>query len=91
MYHAELARILHLQCGDIGLLANGKSVLDEQSESWGHALAFLNFYQKLYTHFEGDGVAMRNWLRRDHPEFDKTPLLVMVDDLRIQDVVNLLD
>jgi len=90
MYHAELARVLHLQCGDIGSLASGKSVLDEQSESWEHALAFLQFYQALYTHFEGDEVAMCNWLRRDHPELGKTPLLVMVDDLRIDDVVNLL-
>ncbi len=91
MYHAELARVLHLQCADIGALANGKMVLDEHSESWSHALAFLAFYQALYSYFEGDGVAMCNWLRRDHVEFGKTPLLVMVDDLRIGDVARLLD
>ncbi len=90
MYHAELARVLHRQCSDIGSLANGKTVLDEGNESCSHALDFLKFYQILYTHFDGDGVAMCNWLRRDHSEFDKTPLLVMVDDLRIQNVISLL-
>ena len=90
MHHAELARVLHLQCRDIGALANGKTVLDEDSASWAHVLAFLNFYQNLYSHFEGDGVAMCNWLRRDHPEFNKTPLLVMVDDLRIESIIRLL-
>jgi len=83
--------VLHLQCSDIGSLANGKTVLDEHSESWSHALVFLKLYQALYTHFDGDGVAMCNWLRRDHPELNKTPLLVMVDELRIQDIIKLLD
>ncbi|VAW90599.1 hypothetical protein MNBD_GAMMA21-40 [hydrothermal vent metagenome] len=91
MYHAELARVLHLQCSDIGSLANGKTVLEEGSESWLHALDFLRFYQILYTHFDGDGVAMCNWMRCDHAELGKTPLLVMVDDLRIDDVVRLLN
>lgn len=27
LYQAELARILHLQCSDMGLLSNGKPVL----------------------------------------------------------------
>jgi len=90
LYQAELARILHLQCGDIGALASAKSVLDEQSESWQYALAFVQFYQALYTYCDGEGAAMCNWLRREHAGLNKTPLLTMVDDLNIENVIRLL-
>ena len=87
MYQAELARILHLQCSDIGRLSSGKAVLEEDSENWQQAERFLQFYQLLYTHFDGDGVAMRNWLRRENSELGGVPLLLMVDDLKIEAVI----
>ena len=88
MYQAELARILHLQCGDIGQLANAKAVLEQDSESWQQAGLFLEFYQLLYQYFEGDGVAMRNWLRKENKELGGSPLLIMVDDLNIEKVIH---
>lgn len=91
MYQAELARILHLQCSDIGKLSSGKAVLDEGSESWQAAQQFLQVYQSIYTRFEGNGVAMCNWLRRENPELAGVPLLLMVDEGRIEDVIKYLE
>lgn len=31
LYHAELARILHLHCSDIGNLASGKELIEKDS------------------------------------------------------------
>lgn len=90
IYQAELARILHIQCSDIGRLSSGKSVLEEHSDSWQQAVLFLDFYQRLYTHFDGDSIAMCNWLRRENKELEGVPLLLMVDELRINDVANCL-
>ena len=90
LYQAELARILHLQCSDIGRLSSGKSVLEEHSDSRQQATLFLDFYQWLYIHFDGDSVAMCNWLRRENKELGGVPLLLMVDELRINDVSNYL-
>jgi len=87
LYQAVLARILRLQCRDIGQLSSGKAVLDEDSQSWQQTQRFLQFYQLLYTHFDGEGVAMRNWLRRENAELGGVPLLLMVDDLKIEEVV----
>jgi hypothetical protein len=90
MYQAELARILHVQCGDIGKLSSGKAILEEGSESWQQAELFLQLYQLLYTHFEGDGVSMCNWLRKENTELGGVPLLLLVDELRINDVIRFL-
>ena len=91
MYQAELARILHLQCADIGQLANAKTVLEPGSVSHQQAMLFVRFYRLLSEYCNGNEVAMINWLRRDHPKFDKTPLLAMVDDLKIKEVIQLFE
>lgn len=42
LYHAELARAVHLRCDDIGELTSAKSFLSENSTAWEQALLFLN-------------------------------------------------
>ena len=38
LYQAELARILHLRCSDIGELAAAQRYLEPDTEAWGLAL-----------------------------------------------------
>ncbi len=90
MYQAELARILRLQCRDIGRLSSGKAVLEKGTESWQQAEFFLEFYRLLYLFHDGNEVAMCNWLRKDNPELGGAPLLQMVDELRVSDVISYL-
>ena len=80
MYQAELARILQLQCSDIGRLANGKDVIKPYTVTWERAVLFLCFYEQLYNQMEGDAVAMRHWLRVESSDLNGVPLLLIVDD-----------
>ena len=87
LYQAELARILHLQCGDIGRLANGQWCLEPDSQAWRQAQLFVGFYQRLYAHMAGDPVAMVHWLRVRHEGLDATPHHMMVDDDSLEEVL----
>jgi hypothetical protein len=91
LYHAELARILHLKCGDIGRLSNAVSTLEPDSDSWHRAEKFIYFYQLLYTANAGDGVAMRHWLRSHRSGFDNTPHLMLVDDDALDTIIESLE
>ena len=90
LYQAELARILHLQCSDIGLLANAQELLVPGSEAWDLAGQFVKFYRLLYQHRQADGIAMRHWLRRRHDAFGETPHLLLVDEDRLDDLIEYL-
>jgi hypothetical protein len=59
LYQAELARILHLRCSDIGELASAQRFLGPGTVAWEQALLLLRFYRALYARTNGDGVAMR--------------------------------
>lgn len=87
LYQAELARILHLQCADIGQLANAQVLLSPGTEAWDRAQNFILFYQLLYQKQQADGVAMRHWLRRQHPVFGQTPHLMLVDEDKLSEVI----
>jgi hypothetical protein len=87
LYQAELARILHLQCTDIGRLANGQALLQPGTTAWEQARDFIKFYGFLYEHHAANGVAMRNWLRRRHKAFGQTPHLMLVDEYRLQELI----
>lgn len=90
MYQAELARILGVQCADIGEMANGKRVIETESDIWTQAKRFVEVYEVLYHHCKGDGVAMRNWLRRSNSELNGVPLLLMVDENKLETVLGYL-
>ena len=84
MYHAELARILGKQCGDIGDLSSGKYCIAEDSEAWDRASLFIEMYHQLFDYFDGDGIAMYHWMRAHNKQLDGTPHLLIVDDERLQ-------
>lgn len=87
LFQAEMARVLHLQCGDIGQLSNGQSCLQPDTKAWEQALLFVKFYHLLYTKFNGDGVAMRHWLRVEHETLAATPHQLIIDDDHLLKVI----
>ena len=79
MYQAELARILHLTCSDIGELANARRLLAPDTESWEQAVLFIRLYNWLYDAFSGDEAAIHHWLRTNNTLLNGTPLYLIVD------------
>ena len=90
MYHAELARILGQQCGDIGKLSSGQICLRKETQSWQQAELFIETYNLLFDYFEGDGVAMYHWMRASNHLLDGTPHFMIVDDDKLATVHNYL-
>jgi hypothetical protein len=84
MYHAELARILGLQCGDIGELTSGQRCIQRGSKTWQQAVLFVETYNLLFDYFDGDGVAMYHWMRADNAHLNGTPHFLIVDDGQLQ-------
>ena len=91
LYQAELARILHLRCADIGELACARRTLEPGSVAWERALLLVRFYRALYASKNGDGVAMRHWLRVEHQDLGGVPHLLIVDNDRLSAVVTYLE
>jgi len=91
MYQAELARVLHLQCADIGKLSSAKRCLEPETMAWQQALLFVRMYQALYVCFDGNGVAMTHWLRAENATLNQTPHLAIVDEDRLYEVVDYLE
>jgi hypothetical protein len=91
LYQAELARVLHLRCGDIGELAAAQRLLEPGTVAWEQALLLLRFYRALYAKTNGDGVAMRHWLRVEHKDLGGVPHLLIVDNDRLSAVVTYLE
>lgn len=87
LFQAELARVLHLKCGDIGELASARRCLEPGTKAWEQALLLVRFYRALYTRMDGSGVAMRHWLRVEDDTLGGVPHLLIVDEDRLQDVV----
>lgn len=87
LYRAELARVLGLRCGDVGALADGKSLLTPASEAWERATMLVRVYELLYDSQDGDGTAMYRWLRIPCRQLGGVPLLLMVDGGRMSQVL----
>jgi len=90
MYHAELARVLGQQCGDIGELTSGKSCIKKDTKAWTQAVLFINMYHQLFDYFEGDGVAMYHWMRAHNKQLNGTPHFLIVDDNKLQAIYDYL-
>jgi hypothetical protein len=91
MYQAELARVLHMKCGDIGELASARRCLETDTGHWQQALLFVRFYRLLFNRMNGDGVAMRHWLRVENAGLGGVPHRMIVDDDRLAEVVSYLE
>ena len=91
MFQAELARVLYVNCGDIGQLSCGRQVLETGTLSWDQAQLFVRFLQGLYQQMNGDGVAMRHWLRVENRALKGVPHLLLVDDDRLAELVSFVE
>ena len=86
MYHAELARILGQQCGDIGELTSGKRLIKKDSNAWSQAVLFINMYHQLFDYFDGDSVAMYHWMRAHNKQLNGTPHFLIVDEDQLKKI-----
>lgn len=91
MYRAELARVLHIKCEDVGRLADNRQNLEPGTESWGQAVLFVQLYEILYEYCEGDEAAMHHWLRSMNKRLTGEPLLLIVDDDKLPKVLGFLE
>jgi len=91
VYHAELARILHLKCSDIGELSNAETIVSKKTTPWIQAEKYIELYENLYNLFDGNEALMNNWLRKKNKSLNAVPLYLMVDELRIDDVLDALN
>ncbi len=87
LYHAELARILGLLCGEVGQLASARKRLEPDSPAWQQAVSFLRFYRAIYQLHEGDRIASWHWLRVHNTDLQGVPLLLLVDDEQLPRVL----
>ena len=90
LYHAELARILKLQCADVGELANAQQFLEVNSIAWQQAEKFILLFESLYLKFHGNEALMCNWLRKQNSILNGIPLYLMVDEGFIDNCLNYL-
>ena len=86
LYRAELARILGLQCEDVGALAEIRALLEPNSKAWKRAQVFVGFYQSLDKVMQGNAVDMCHWLRRHNEALGNAPFYLIVDEGRLDDV-----
>lgn len=87
---AELSRLLHLKCGDVGQLGAARETLEPGSQSWQQALLLVRFYRTLHATMRGDGVAMWRWLRMPNAALRGVPLMLLVDEDRLAQVLDFL-
>ena len=91
MYRAELARVLKVQCSDVGELTSVKKTLLSGGESWHLAVSFLRFYNAQYFQHDGVSIAMCHWMHTSNETLDGVLLLMIVDDGLVRQVVDYLE
>ena len=90
IYNAELARILHLRCADIGAISDAHKNIQVSTEAWARAIKYIEMYESLYYLCEGNEIKMNNWLRKKHKHLQAIPLYLMVDEQKINQVIDVL-
>ena len=88
LYQAELARILGLQCKDIGLINSAQLLIRPGTIEYQQAILFIMMYQALFDKFSGNAIAMYRWLHSKQNALDNSPHLLMVDDQQLKIVVD---
>ena len=87
MYQAELARILGLQCADIGAMASAQRVIDINSGAGERAILLVKFFNLLYDRCSGDEAMMCHWLRRYDKDLSGSPFYLIVDEHKLENVI----
>jgi len=87
LYQAELARVLGLQCAEVAELASERRILRQDTPEFRRAQQVVRLYEHLYRHFDGEPVAIYHWLRVRLAPSATTPLMLMVDEGRIGELI----
>jgi hypothetical protein len=90
LYRAELARILELNCADVSDSHKLELLIKSSLAVRSRAELFVRLFYLLETVFPDDMALIINWLHKDNNELGTTPLLAMVDQGRLSDVVDAL-
>jgi hypothetical protein len=88
LYQAELARVLGLQYAEVAELVSARRFLHPDTPEYRRAQQFVRLYELLYRHFDGEPVAMYHWLRVRMAPTYTTPLMLMVDEGRIGELID---
>jgi len=91
IYNAELARILHLKCADIGAFSTVHKNIQVNTAAWAWAIKYVEMYEGLYYLCAGNEIKMHNWLRKKHKHLQAIPLYLMVDEQKINQVIDVLN
>ena len=87
LYRAELARILVLQCSDVGDLYCTGNYIQKGSRSWQYAESLIKVYEILYEKFSANEAMIYHWLRKENKALAGAPLYIMVDQQKIEEVL----
>jgi hypothetical protein len=98
---AEVASIINFMCEGtgalfedrvvLGALFEDRVVLEPNTETWRRAELFVRLFEALYDAMDGNGVQMVHWLRSENPALDGEPLVIMEDQGRLADVLEVLE
>ncbi len=90
LLRAELARILGLMCHDVSDSRELEKLLLDTNACQKRARRFIHLYSLLEQHFNQDSVAIINWFRKHHTALNTSPFLALVDEDRIEDIIQIL-
>jgi hypothetical protein len=90
LYRAELARILGLMCSDVGDSLLLEDLLNRDAETNMRAQRFVFFFSRLEILFDHDSIKMAHWFRGKHKTLGTSPLLAMVDENKLEEVISVM-
>ncbi len=85
-----MARILGIRCEDIGALNAMQCPCALNSATADRARRLVALYELLFDVHKGNEVTSYNWLRRANADLEGQPLLLIVDEGRIDEVIHYL-
>lgn len=88
---AEVASIINFMCEGTAARFEDRVVLEPNTESWRRAELFVRLYQALFDAMDGNGAQMVHWLHSENPALGGEPLVIMEDQGRLVDVLELLE
>lgn len=91
LVRAEMGRVLGFKCADFTALFEGRSVLEPGTHAYRQGELLVRFYQALYERMKGDSVQMIHWLRRQHRELGNSPFYLIIDEGRLEELLDYLE
>lgn len=87
LYRAELTRILVLMCSGVSDSMHLESILMRDIQSQQLAKKFVKFYELLSLKYSNDIPAMMLLFRKENVILGTKPILTLVDEGRLEDIL----